>query len=68
MTILRQQVDSLTASKENLLTAYNQEQAMVTSLEQQLQRMKEESTKIKEESIRMKAANKVSQTSIIIMC
>ena len=64
MTILRQQVDSLTASKESLLTAYNQEQAMVTSLEQQLQRMREESAKIKEESARMKSANKVSVTNV----
>ena len=64
MTILRQQFDTLTASKESLLTAYNQEQAMVTSLEQQLQRMREESAKIKEESVRMKQSNKVSQTRI----
>ena len=71
MTILREQVDTLTASKESLLTAYNQEQAMVTILEQQLQRMreesakiKEESAKIKEESVRMKAANKVSITNV----
>ena len=63
MTILRQQVDSLTASRESLLTAYNQEQAMVTSLQQQLQRMREESAKIKEESARMKEANKVSVTN-----
>ena len=62
MTILRQQVDSLTASKESLLTAYNQEQAMVTNLQQQLQRMREESVMIKEESARMKQSNKVSQT------
>ena len=69
MTILREQVDTLTASRESLLTAYNQEQAMVTSLEQQLQRMreesaiiKEESAMIKKESVRMKAANKVSVT------
>ena len=73
MTILREQVDSLTASRESLLTAYNQEQATATSLEQQLQRMreesamireestkiKEESTKIKEESAAMKKANEV---------
>ena len=64
MTILRQQVDTLTASRESLLTAHNQEQAMVTSLEQQLQRMREESAKIKEESVRMKAANKVSITNV----
>ena len=64
MTILRQQVDSLAASKESLLTAYDQEQAMVTSLEQQLQRMKEESAKIKEESFRMKEANIVSVTNV----
>ena len=62
--MLREQFDSLTASKESLLTAYNQEQAMVTSLEQQLQRMREESAKIKEESVRMKQSNKVSQTRI----
>ena len=68
MTRLRQQVDSVSASKESLLTAYNQEQAMVTSLEQLLQRMREESSMIKEESVRMKAANKVSQTTIKIMC
>ena len=41
MAILRQQVDSLTANKESLLTAYNQEQAKVTSLEQQIERMRE---------------------------
>ena len=64
MAILRQQVDSLTASRESLLTAYNQEQAMVTSLEQQLQRMREESAKIKEESVRMKQSNKVSVTNV----
>ena len=64
MTILRQQFDSLAASKESLLTAYNQEQAMVTSLEQQLQRMREESAKIKDESVRMKAANIVSVTNV----
>ena len=69
MTILRQQFDSVSASRESLLTAYNQEQAMVTSLQQQLQRMreesaiiKEESAKIKEESVRMKSANIVSVT------
>ena len=37
---------------------------MVTSLEQQLQRMREESAKIKEESVRMKQSNKVSQAPI----
>ena len=36
MTILREQLDSLSASKESLLTSYNQEQAMVASLQQQL--------------------------------
>ena len=55
--MLRQQFDSLTASKESLLTAYNQEQAMVTSLQQQLQRMREE-------SVKMKAANIVSVTNV----
>ena len=64
MTILRQQFDSLNASRESLLTAYKQEQAMVTSLEQQLQRMREESAKIKEESVRMKQANQVSITNV----
>ena len=62
MTILRQEFDTLTASKESLLTAYNQDQAMVTNLQQQLQRMREESAMIKEESARMKQSNKVSQT------
>ena len=33
MTILREQFDSLSASKESLLTSYNQEQAMVASLQ-----------------------------------
>ena len=65
MTILREQVDTLTASRESLLTAYNQEQAMVTSLQQQLQRMREESTKIKEESAAMKKANVVSVTNAV---
>ena len=64
MTILRQQFDSVSASRESLLTAYNQEQAMVTSLEQQLQIMREESVKIMEESVRMKAANKASVTNV----
>ena len=64
MTILRQQFDSVSASRESLLTAYDQEQAMVTSLEQQLQRMREDSAKIKQESVRMKQSNKVSQTPI----
>ena len=66
MTTLKEQFESLTASRESLLTAYNQEQAMVTSLQQQLQRMreesamiKEESAKIKEESVGMKQSNKV---------
>ena len=68
MTILRQQFDSVSASRESLLTAYDQEQAMVTSLEQQLQRMREESAVIKEESVRMKAANKVSVTLSLILC
>ena len=69
---MKQQFDTLAASKESLLTAYNQEQAMVTSLQQQLQRMreesamiKEESTKIKEESAAMKKANVVSITNAI---
>ena len=69
---MKQQFDSLTTSRESLLTAYNQEQAMVTSLQQQLQRMreesamiKEESTKIKEESAAMKKANVVSVTNAI---
>ena len=35
MTILREQLDNLSASKESLLT-YNQEQTMVASLQQQL--------------------------------
>ena len=65
---MNQQVDSLTASRESLITAYSQEQAMVTSLEQQLQRMREESAVIKEESVRMKAANKVSVTLSLILC
>ena len=47
MTILRQQVVSLTTSRESLLTAYNQEQAMATSLEQQLQIMSKESAAMK---------------------
>ena len=69
---MKQQVDSLTASRESLLTAYSQEQAMVTSLQQQLQRMreesamiKEESTKIKEKSAAMKKANVVSVKNAI---
>ena len=61
---MKKQVDSVSASKESLLTAYNQEQAMVTSLEQELQRMREESAKIKQDSVRMKQSNKVSQTRI----
>ena len=56
---MRQQVDTLTASKESLLKAYNQEKAMVTSLQQKFQRMREESAKIKEESAAMKKANEV---------
>ena len=44
---MREQADSLTASRERLLIAYNQEQAMVTDLEQQLQRMREESAAVK---------------------
>ena len=53
MAILRQQVDSLTASRESLLTAYNQEQAMVTSLEQQIKGMRD--------------ANKVNENIALIL-
>ena len=60
MTILRQQFDSLTTSKESLLTAYNQEQATATSLQQQLNRAREELEAAKKESAGMKNANKVS--------
>ena len=59
---MKKHLDSVSASKESLLTAYNQENAMANSLEQQLQRMREESAKIKQESVRMKQSNKVSQT------
>ena len=60
MTLLRQQFDSLTASKESLLTAYNQEQATATSLQQQLNRARKELEAAKKESARMRDANKVS--------
>ena len=41
MTRLREQVDSVSASKESLLTAYNQEKAMATDLKRQIERMRE---------------------------
>ena len=47
MTLLRQQFDSLTASRESLLTAYNQEQEMVTDLEQHFQRTREDNEELK---------------------
>ena len=60
MTLLRQQFDSLTASKESLLTAYNQEQATATSLQQQLNCARKELEAAKKESAGMRDANKVS--------
>ena len=57
---MKQQVDSLTASRESLLTAYNQEQATATSLQQQLNRARKELEAAKKESAGMRDANKVS--------
>ena len=67
MTLLREQVDSLTASKESLLTAYNQEQATANSLQQQLNRAREELEAAKEKSTKIKKANEVSITKIPIL-
>ena len=64
---MKQQVDSLTASKESLLTAYNQENAMANSLQQQLNRAREELEAAKEKSTIMKKANEVSITKIPIL-
>ena len=57
---MKQQLDSLTASRESLLTAYNQENAMANSLQQQLNHARGELEAAKEKSTKMKNANKVS--------
>ena len=38
---MRQQLDDVSASKEELLRAYHEERAMVTRLEDQMERMKQ---------------------------
>ena len=57
---MRQQLTNVSANKEELLRAYNKEQAMVTSLEQQLHTARKELARAKEESAKMKNANEVS--------
>ena len=57
---MKQQVDSVSASRESLLTAYNQENAMANSLQQQLNHARRELEAAKEKSTKMKNANKVS--------
>ena len=59
---MRQQLANVSADKEELLRAYNKEQAMVTSLQQQLNSTRKELARAKEESAKMKNANTVSDS------
>ncbi|XP_019848821.1 PREDICTED: trichohyalin-like [Amphimedon queenslandica] len=56
---MRQQLANVSANRDELLTAYNKEQAAVTSLEQQLNSTRKELDRAKKESATMKDANTV---------